>query len=223
MKKYKMNVIIILGPPGSGKGTQAELLRKKFNLEYIGSGDLLRKRAKKNDYTGRKLKNSMIKGLRTPTPIIFNIWMNKLEKFKKTPRLKGLIFDGSPRTATEAQMLEQALEWYSWQKNKKTIFIDISPKEIINRLTKRRICIRCGRIVPYIGQFKKLKKCDRCGGFLKKRSDDNLRGVKERLRWFRTEVKPVIDYYRKKGNLIRINGEQPIEDVSNDILKAIKK
>lgn len=221
MKKFK--VIIFLGPPGSGKGTQAALLRKKIGYEYIGSGDLLRNRAKIKNYTGGKIKEVIDKGKRAPTPVIFKIWMDELESFKNKKNLRGFVIDGSPRTVPEAEMLEQALEWYGWNKNKKVIFIDIPSKEIINRLTKRKMCKKCGRIIPYFEKFRKLKKCDECGGNLEKRVDDNLKGVKERLIWFKTDVLPVVAYYKKKNMIIAINGEQSIENVAGDILKSLDK
>ena len=89
-------------------------------------------------------------------------------------------------------------------------------------MTKRRICKDCGRVLPYIGEFRKLKKCDKCGGKLITRIDDTVEGVKERLRWYKTDVVPVINCYKKQGRLIKINGEQSIEKVFKDILKAIK-
>lgn len=217
-----MNVIILLGAPGSGKGTQARALQKKFNLKYIGSGDLLRGRMKKNDYTGRKIKQVINSGKIMSTPVIFNIWMNLLEQFKKDSKIKGIIFDGSPRTLPEAEMLDMTLDWYEWLKYKKVIFVDVSSKEVINRLAKRRICLKCGRIIPYIGDFKKLKSCDKCGGKLVRRADDDIKGIKERLRWFKTDVVPAINYYKRKKEIIRINGEQSIKGVEKDILRSIR-
>ncbi len=215
-------VFIILGPPGAGKGTQTKLLQKKFGLEYIGSGDLLRARKKKQDYTGSKIAESIDSGKRVPTPVIFKLWMDKLEELKQNLELKGFVFDGSPRTTFEAQMVDWALEWYDWDKNKKALFINISEQEAIDRLTKRRICKDCGRILPYIGKFKTLKKCDKCGGELYTREDDEIEDIKERLRWFKEEVLPVVDYYKNKGILIEINGEQSIEDVEQEILEKLK-
>ena len=128
-------VIIMIGPPGAGKGTQTELLLKDFGLEYIGSGELLRARKKKEDYTGLRIAESIDVGKRVPTPVIFKLWMDKLEEFKQKQELNGFIFDGSPRTIFEAQMVDWALEWYDWDDNKKVIFINVSEQEAIDRLT----------------------------------------------------------------------------------------
>lgn len=215
-------IIILLGAPGAGKGTQAKLLQKEFDLDYIGSGDLLRTRKKLNDFTGVKIGQAIDKGKRVPTPVIFKLWMDKFEKFKKAPKFKGIIIDGSPRTTLEADMIEQALEWYEWTKNKRVILIDISIKEVIQRLTKRRMCEQCGKIIPFVGEFKKIKECDKCRGKLITRADDDEKGVRKRLEWFQTEVKPAINYYEKRGELIKINGEQSIEDVFKDILKVLR-
>ena len=228
MKKQKIKnksskVIIILGPPGSGKGTQAKLLKKRFNLEYVGSGDLLRARKKKRDFTGIKIGKEIDQGKRVLTPVIFKIWMDEFEKFKKKPGFKGVIIDGSPRTDLEAEMVEQALSWYGWEKNKKVLLIAVSTKEVLRRLTNRRMCRECGRIIPFVGKFRKLKKCDKCGGDLYTRKDDRIKGVRKRLAWYKTDVMPAIRFYRKRGELIKINGEQSIEGVFKDVLKAVKQ
>jgi len=223
MKLFKPLIIILLGPQGSGKGTQAKFLQKKLNLEYVGSGNLVRKRQRVNDFTGRKLLEvSAKRGEIIPTFLMSKLWAEKFEKLKQKPEFNGFVFDGSPRKLIEVVLVEEALDWYEWQKNVKIILISISQKESIWRLTRRRICKDCGRILPYIGEFRKLKKCDKCGGKLITRIDDTVEGVKERLKWYKTDVMPVINYYKKQGRLIKINGEQSIENVFKDILKAIK-
>lgn len=220
--KQSNPLIIILGPQGSGKGTQAKLLQKEFSLDYIGSGDLLRERKKIKDFTGKKISQKIDAGYRVPTPVIFKIWMDKFEEYKQKKDFKGTILDGSPRTILEAQMIDQALGWYEWDKEIAVLFINISEKESINRLTKRRICKNCGRILPYIGKFKEIDRCDKCGGELYTRKDDEPEDIKRRLAWFKKEVLPVVDYYREKGLLKEVNGEQSIEDVYQEILQKLK-
>lgn len=223
MLESKKLLIILLGPPGSGKGTQAKLLVKKFGLEYFGSGDSLRARQKLDDFTGKKLKKVMRKGELVPSFIISKLWIDKLGKFKKKIRLNGFAIDGSPRKMLEAKLFDEAMRWYEWQKRAKVILIDISRKESLNRLTKRRICKKCGRLIPWLGALKKLKKCDKCAGPLITRQDDRPGAIKKRLEEFKNEVMPVINYYKKQGKLIKINGEQSIKRVFKDILKALKK
>ena len=220
--KLEPIVIILLGKPGAGKGTQAKLLIKRLGLKYVGSGDLLRAEKKKKNFNSKKIGKTIDAGMRVPTPVIFKLWMDKFDKFKKDLNFKGMIIDGSPRTTLEAEMVGDALEWYEWEKNKRVLLVDISLKESVWRLTKRRMCKKCGRILPFVGEFRKLKKCDKCGGKLVTRVDDDLSGVKKRLEWFKSEVRPAINYYRKKKELVRINGEQSIENVFKDILKALK-
>jgi len=215
-------IIILLGKSGSGKGTQAELLQNKFSLDYIGSGDLLRFRRNKKDFTGKKMTEVLAKGDLVSTAVIFKLWLDKIETLKNKKNLKGFVMDGNPRKILEAYLIDEVLEWYEWNKDIKIILIDISNREAIWRLTKRRICKKCKEIIPFVGHFRKIKKCPECGGQLVQRGDDTIKSVKNRLSWFKKEVQPIINYYRKTGRLIKINGEQSIEDVFKDILKSIK-
>ncbi|MEK7627358.1 MAG: nucleoside monophosphate kinase [Patescibacteria group bacterium] len=218
----KKRIIIILGRAGSGKGTQSKLLEEKFGFKCIGSGDILRARFKQKDFTGNKLDKVLSGGGLAPTAMIFKLWVDELEKIKNND-LAGFIIDGSPRKIFEAQLMDQALEWYEWDKCLKIFYIDISRKESFSRLTTRKLCGECGRIIPYIGEFKKLEKCDKCGGELKVRHDDHPEGIKIRLDLFEEETRPIIDYYKKTDRkVIDINGEQSIEKVFADILKHLK-
>ena len=220
-KNSKM-IIVLLGRPGSGKGTQAKLLMKKFELEYFGSGDALRKRRKIKDFTSKKLFEVMTKGELVPSFIVSNLWIAKLEDYCKRQRLRGAILDGIPRRVIEAEFLDEALNWYGWQKQAKIFLIDISKKESFHRLTKRRMCTKCGRLIPWLGEFKKIKVCDKCGSKLITRRDDSRQAIQKRLSEFEKEVKKVIRRYQKQGKLIKINGEQSIENVFKDILKTLK-
>ena len=226
-------IIILLGRPGCGKGTQAKLLAKKFGLEYIGVGDLVRKRQEVKDFTGKKLlRVSWKKGELLPSFLVSSFWTAKFEELKQNvrigtirnfkPKFKGFVLDGSSRTLIESQLIDEALKWYQWQKNVKIILINISEKESIWRLTKRRMCQDCGRLIPYIGEFKKLKRCDQCQGKLITRKDQSLGAIKKRIKEFNEKTKPAINYFQKQNRLIKINGEQSIEDIHKDILKAIK-
>ena len=216
-------VVILIGPPGAGKGTQLELLQNKLGLEVIGSGELLRERKKRRDFTGRKIGQCIDVGNRVPTPVIFKLWVDRMEKLKKLGNLKGFIIDGSPRTIFEAEMIDLSLGWYEWSDNTKVVYIKISKEESISRLTNRRICKNCGHNIPYIGNYKKLTQCDKCGGELYKRPDDTKKGIRVRWKWFRTDVMPALNYYRRANKLLEVNGEQSIENVSKDIFKVIKQ
>ncbi len=220
MKAFK--IIILLGKSGSGKGTQAKLLKEKFNLAYIGSGDLLRERAKKKDFTGKKISEIFNKGGLIPTPVILKLWLEKIEELRNLKNLKGIIMDGNPRKILEAYLIDEVFEYYGWDKNVKAILVDISNKEAKDRLLKRRICQKCQEIIPFIGEFKTMKKCFKCQGPLVLRSDDTEKSVEKRLDWFKKDVQPIINYYKKKGILLKINGEQKIEEVFKDILLCLK-
>jgi adenylate kinase len=215
-------VIIILGPPGSGKGTQARLLAQKFNLEYVGGGDALRARQEIEDFTGKKLKELMAKGELAPSFIIIKTLGDTLEKIKEKSNKEGLVLDGWTRIIFEAILTDEAIHWYDWDKNVKVILLNISNKTAYNRLTKRRQCKVCGRIIPWSGESKELQKCDQCGGPLVIRPDDNIEAIKTRLDEYKKQTSKTIKYYKKQGRLIEINGEKGIDDVFNDILKKIE-
>lgn len=193
MKTSKPFFLIILGRPGSGKGTQADLLEEKFGLEHISTGQLLRERAKDRDFVGTKLHEIMDTGKLVPTPLVFQLWMPALEALHDNKeKLNGVLFDGSPRKLYEARMLTEVLEFYEWEGNVKALNIEISPKESMKRLLKRG------------------------------RHDDDRDDIQRRLDWFGKEVMLVLDFYRKRGLLIDINGEQSIEDVHREVLKKLK-
>jgi len=220
MSNKQPQIIILLGRSGCGKGTQAKLLIKEFSFDYLGSGVLLRERSKKGDFTGKKLKQIMNKGERVPTPIMFRIWAEKIEEIKREIDKNGLIIDGSPRSLVEARLMDNVFEWYEWD-DVKIILLDISEKEAFGRLTKRRICKDCGRLIPWVGEFKDLKKCDKCGGELETRFDDKPEAIQARLDYYKKDVQPAVDYYEEQGRLIKMDGEQSIESVYKEI-KTLK-
>jgi len=221
MKDYNPKIIIIIGRSGCGKGTQAKLLIKEFGFNYLSSGDLLRKKSQENNFSGIKLKQVMNKGGLVPTSIMFRVWAEKVEKMKDEIDKKGVIIDGSPRSLIETELMDGVFEWYQWN-DIKIILLDISEEEAFGRLTKRRICKDCGRLIPWVGDFKNIEKCDKCGGELISRDDDNLEAIKARLDFYKKDVEPAVSFYEEQNRLIKVDGDQSIEDVYSDIKKAIK-
>ncbi len=157
------------------------------------------------------------------TPIPFKLWMDSFEEIKnRDGEFNGLIMDGSPRKIKEAWLLEDALKWYEWDKRVKAILIDISEEEAIARLTKRKICPQCNNIVIFSKDNPDIDNCPQCGATLVRRPEDTPEGIKKRLAWFEEEVGQTIKYYEEKNMLIRINGEQDVEAVYSDIIKAVE-
>jgi len=122
----------------------------------------------------------------------------------------------------EAEFFNEALSWYGWDDNVRVIYINISEKESFDRLTKRRMCKKCGNIIPWIGEFKNMERCNKCNGQLMERNDDKPAAIEKRMEEFRYEVLPVLNIYRKQGRLIEVNGEQSIEKVFKEICDKLK-
>jgi len=210
----------LLGRSGCGKGTQADLLIKHFgNLFYFSSGDLLRDLAKLDTTAGKKVKKTIESGELVPELIITGLWLENLCTNLKDGQ--GVLFDGAPRKINEAKNMDDFLDFLGIKENFFTILLDIPKDEAFSRLTKRRICRKCGKLIPWIGEFKKMQKCPNCDGELFHRQDDNRQSIENRLDFFDKEVSKTLDYYKEKGRLITINGDQSIEKVFQDILKAI--
>lgn len=212
----EQKIYLLFGRSGCGKGTQAELLVKKTDLPTFSSGNMLRAKLKESDFTAGKLKKFIESGKLAPTFYIFKLWADKFEQLKNDPKFTGMIMDGSPRTLSEAKLLQEAFDWYEWQIY--PILIDISREEAENRLIHRRICAGCGQLIPFVEEYKNMEKCDKCGGELMHRNDDETAAIKERLDYYEKQVQPAIDYYEQQGTLIKVNGEQPIEDVFDELL-----
>lgn len=219
--KSKPLIIILLGPPGSGKGTQAKLICRKFKLDYFGSGEALRERAKIKDFTGKKIEKILKAGKWMEESVIIKIWLDKFEQIKRKKNFRGLVYDGGPRKLLEAKLLTIALRWYEWDKNVKVIYIKVSFREAFERLIKRRQCKVCREIIPWIDQYKKIKNCPKCGGKLIFRTDDKPSAIKKRFSEFRKYTLPTLRYLKTLYPTIEINGEQSIENVFRDIEKNL--
>jgi adenylate kinase len=180
----------------------------------------LRDLAKTDSSVGKEIKKILASGDLIPDFMIIGLWMRELCVNLKDDQ--GILFDGAFRRLIEAEQADAFLEFLNRKDTFFPILIDISREEAFDRLTKRRICKNCGKLIPWIGDSKKLEKCDACGGELIARQDDNIEAINNRLDFFEKEVMEVVNYYKKDNRLIIINGEQSIEKVAQDILEAIK-
>lgn len=213
---------VLIGRSGCGKGTQAKLLMEHFgNLFYISAGHLFRKLAEYDTQVGHKVKDVLNNGGLQFNYLATMLWVSEISYNLKEDQCFCL--DGAPRRIEEAKMLDDFLQYFDRKESTMIILLDISRQEASDRLTKRRICKNCGQLIPWVGDYKNLQACDKCGGDLEERADDTPEAIKNRLDYFDKDVSKVIKYFQKKKRLVKINGEQPIEKVFQDILDAIRK
>jgi adenylate kinase len=206
-------IIILMGAQGSGKGTQGKLLSEKLGISTISMGNLLRKKGKEDTPLGKEIKEMTTKGVLVPDEITTKIIKERIEKEDCE---KGYILDGFPRRVSQAKILDEFI------KIDKVVEIKLSDEEAVKRISARRVCKQCGTNfnIIYI-KPKQEGVCDKCGGELYRRVDDEPEAIKERLKLYREKTEPLKEYYKEKGKLLEINGEQPIKDVFNDIVKAL--
>jgi len=212
-------LIILLGPPGAGKGTQAKRIVEENKLAYISTGEILRKAVKEGTNLGLKAKQFMDQGKLVPDDLVVEIVKNRLTE---PDCINGALLDGFPRTVVQATFLEKVLP-EAEVKIDRVISIEVSESELIGRLTGRRVCSECG--ANYHIQFKAPKVrnvCDQCGGDLFQRDDDSLETVKERLEVYNKQTAPLIDYYREKGLLRSVDGNQDIDSVDKQIKSILE-
>lgn len=202
--------IIFLGPPGAGKGTQAQLICKKYNIPHISTGDILREALKNRTLIGLEAKTYMEKGELVPDDVMNKVVTLRLEEPDCS---RGFILDGYPRTKNQAVKLNEGL-------SRKSIKIDFvfyfetSTEKIIARLSGRRICKNCQAVYHNINMPpKKEGLCDICDGALYQRPDDNEQTIKNRLEVYLAATKPVEEYYQNRRELIRVNGDLQAEEL----------
>ena len=211
--------IILLGPPGAGKGTQAKKISGKFSLPHISTGDILRDNISKNTALGIKAKSYMDKGELVPDDLLLDIIKVRLSEPDCS---SGFLLDGYPRTLPQADSLGEILT-DSGRKIDVVLNIDVDDGELINRLSGRRMC-SCG--ASYHVVFNPPEKegiCNSCNGELYQRDDDTPETVKNRLVAYKKQTQPLIDYYNKKALLSTIDGGKDIPDIFRDITKVLEK
>ena len=203
--------IIFLGAPGSGKGTQATRISEKFSLVHISTGDIFRENIKNQTELGKTAKAYIDEGHLVPDEV--TISMVK-ERLSRDDCKNGVLLDGFPRTVAQAEALEK------FTKIDKVIDIDVPYALIIDRIVNRRSCLKCGGTFN-AKALSDATKCPTCGNALYQRDDDNEETVTERINVYDKQTKPLIDFYGGKGVLVRVNGNQAIDDVFADIVKVI--
>ena len=206
--------LILLGAPGAGKGTQAELLTEKLGIPAISTGNMLREAMKNGTEVGKQAKSYMDQGLLVPDDVIIGIVR---ERVSQPDCQKGFILDGVPRTIPQAEALEKAGIRIDY-----VVSIEIDDSVIENRMSGRRVCSACGASYHVVANPpKKEGVCDLCGGELVIRKDDVPETVHRRLEVYHQETEALKDYYAKLGKLKLVEGNQPIEDADKAILAAI--
>lgn len=206
--------IIILGPPGSGKGTQAKLLAEKLSLYHFQTGKFSRDLAKRDP----RIKKIIDSGKLIPEQEMTSYVSKYLEE--KVPDAEDILFEGYPRFITQHEYLKGWMQ-SKGRKINAVISLDISEKEAIRRLSARRICGQCGDVYNLITNPPSGDKC-RCGGKLIQREDDSPKSIIVRFKYYKDNTKKLIDYVEKTGNLIRVDGERPIKVIFEDIMARLK-
>jgi adenylate kinase len=212
--------IVLLGSPGSGKGTQASRIEKKYSIPHISTGDIFRDNISRNTPIGIEAKKYIDKGLLVPDDLTLKIVENR---FLEDDCKEGFLLDGFPRTLIQAEALDKELEIVE-NKLRAVINLEVSDRTILERMTSRRVCSNCGDnynlsfFRPVLDEI-----CDKCGGQLYTREDDKLETVESRLSVYKNQTFPLIDYYKEKGILVTVNGEQHVDKVFDDIISALER
>lgn len=211
--------VILLGAPGAGKGTQVTNIAVNLDLVQMSTGDLFRQAAAEGTELGKQAQAYMKEGKLVPDEITIKMVM---EKMSVVDIKSGVVFDGFPRTLNQAETLDKAME----ETNKKidtVVYIKVGEEELLKRLSGRWICRNCQTPYHSVSSPPKVAgKCDKCGGELYQRTDDQPETVKNRLKVYFSQTAPLIDYYRKAGKLMEIDGEGDIEEISRRLIASLR-
>ena len=210
--------IILLGPPGAGKGTQAARIVEKYGVPHISTGDIFRANIKAGTELGKRAQEYMNRGELVPDDLVIEIATTRL---LADDCAEGFLLDGFPRTVYQAEKLDEFLAAHG-SKIDKVLDIAVEKEELMVRLTGRRVCKACGASYHVVNiPPKKEGICDVCGGPLVQRADDNAETVANRIEVYEAQTMPLIEYYEKAGNIAHIDGATGLESVFADIVKAL--
>jgi adenylate kinase len=210
--------IVLLGPPGAGKGTQAVMLSERLGYPHLSTGDILRENVKEGTDVGRKAKSFMEKGELVPDDIVIEMM---LDRIKSSDKDKGFILDGFPRTIYQAKKIDSELAKLKLA-IELVVYFKATLDTVIFRLTGRRLCKECGANYHIVNMPpKKQGICDKCGGELYQRKDDNEETIKKRLEVFDNQTRELIDYYKQRGILSEVSGDLDAEEVYEELFGII--
>ncbi|VAX37172.1 Adenylate kinase [hydrothermal vent metagenome] len=216
--------IVLLGPPGAGKGSLAKVLQEALDLSHISTGDILREEMKKGSFIGQEAKAYIEKGELVPDEVVIRLIENKLsEETEEIMQNKGYMLDGFPRTKQQAESLDQILKNIE-QPLDCVVYLDATLPVIIARLTGRRVCKTCGAIFHIKNKPpQKEDICDSCGGEIYQRADDNEETIKNRMDVYLENTQPMVDYYKEQEKLEKIDGDAETHELGRILLKKFNE
>jgi adenylate kinase len=209
-------ILVFLGPPGAGKGTQAKLLSQRMGFLHLSTGDLLREAVKNQTPLGKKAKEYMDRGELVPDELIVQLIEETM------PKDGNVILDGFPRTVNQALALEEMLKGKG-EKISKVLFFDVHDEVIIDRLSGRRVCSKCGAVYHVKYNPPRVEGvCDLCGGSLVQRDDDREEVVKKRLEVYRKQTQPLIEFYQDRGIIYKLDAGKGVEELFEEVKGLVR-
>ena len=211
--------LILVGPPGAGKGTQAKMLKEKFQIPQISTGDILRQAVKDNTELGARAKTVMGAGQLVPDNIVIDLIKKRI---RQEDCKTGFILDGFPRNITQAEKLSETLQDMNLTIDN-VIDLEVDEGEVVGRLTGRSTCSECGAMFHQVSRPPKVSEaCDSCGGKLEQRLDDNKETIEERLKVYSESTAPLKEFYSKQGNLKAVKAKGSVEEIFSRVCEMIE-
>lgn len=212
-----MNLVLI-GPPGSGKGTIAKIIADNWNLEHVSAGDLLRAELRSDSELAGEIRDLMEQGQLVPDSVVTKLLANKIDELDQG---RGMLLDGYPRNLSQADLLQELMESRKMELDH-ALHVMVPNDVIVERLSSRRVCTDCGATYS-LSQYPPKEEgiCDRCGGELALRDDDKPETVRERLNVFESETKPVLQYYEDKGLLVRYDNSGSLNHAAEKLKEIL--